>query len=273
MRNLPLLNFPAFDAARDRLFIQGWDVISPADLDREAGFDPVINGYDFASEEFMKKARKRDIAAIEDRADALCLLPGWENSDGARGELWYANWKGIPIYTFPSMLLAGNLVTDFDAFTVHTGSFGTVNVNKKPGKIPEKLLTALSTSHTDESGLKDSGERREFASGSVRDMAEGKGMPSLMPILALIALSQHFEKGCKKYGKRNWEQGQPYSSFYESADRHMKKWFGGAEDEDHLVAYVWNAICQRETDLRVKKGILPKELDDRGVVLFDENGE
>jgi len=40
-----------------------------------------------------------------------------------------------------------------------------------------------------------------------------------------------------------------------------------------MVILCSNAICQLETDLRVKKGILPSELDDRGPVLFDENGE
>lgn len=42
MRGVPLFNFPAFDAARDRLEALGIEVLSPADMDRAAGFDPEV---------------------------------------------------------------------------------------------------------------------------------------------------------------------------------------------------------------------------------------
>ena len=115
----------------------------------------------------------------------------------------------------------------------------------------------------EEQELKDSGKRREFCTGSVRDDATGKGRPSLMPILALIKLSKHFEKGCNKYGDRNWEKGQPYSVYYDSATRHLMQWWGGADDEDHLTAYAWNALCLLDTHLRTNSGLLGRELDDR----------
>lgn len=41
MRGYDRFNFPAFDAAKDRLIEMGWDVVSPADLDRAVG----ITGY------------------------------------------------------------------------------------------------------------------------------------------------------------------------------------------------------------------------------------
>lgn len=40
MRGLPYYNFPAFDKARDRLAGLGLTPLSPADMDRAAGFDP-----------------------------------------------------------------------------------------------------------------------------------------------------------------------------------------------------------------------------------------
>ncbi|MHB1850453.1 MAG: DUF4406 domain-containing protein, partial [Acidimicrobiales bacterium] len=38
MRGVKDWNFPAFDAARDLLVAAGWEVVSPADLDRAGGF-------------------------------------------------------------------------------------------------------------------------------------------------------------------------------------------------------------------------------------------
>ncbi len=108
------------------------------------------------------------------------------------------------------------------------------------------------------SELKDSGNRREFDSGAVRDIAEGKGRLDLVPLRVIarlmdnaiighigaymesgntneidmaikefiydglllpfddnekimaaemLDLGKHFEKGCLKYGDRNWEAG------------------------------------------------------------------
>ena len=118
MRGYELFNFPAFDEARETLKAGSWDPISPADLDREAGFDPVENpkGIDGApldwsnpanclSPKFLQEAMKRDVDAIVQDAGALCLLPGWEKSTGAKAELALARWKNIPVYLYPSMKL------------------------------------------------------------------------------------------------------------------------------------------------------------------------
>lgn len=111
--------------------------------------------------------------------------------------------------------------------------------------------------------LKDSGERRDFGTGSVRDMATGKGCPSLLPFRAIGLLSLQMERGKAKYGARNWELGQPLSSYFESAFRHLTKHWHGWTDEDHLAAYLWNAACYAETAERIRLGILPASLDDR----------
>lgn len=111
--------------------------------------------------------------------------------------------------------------------------------------------------------LKDSGARREFGTGSVRDIATGKGMQHLLPFRAIGLAALQMERGCQKYGKRNWEKGQPLSSYFDSAFRHLTKHWQGYVDEDHLAAYVWNALCYAETAERIRLGILPLELDDR----------
>ena len=110
--------------------------------------------------------------------------------------------------------------------------------------------------------VKDSGERQDFGTGSVRDIQDGKGRNDLLPMLALLRVSQHFENGAKKYGCRNWEKGQPLSRYWDSAFRHMTKIMIGLEDEDHVAAAAWNIMCLLETRIRIDMGILPQELND-----------
>ena len=45
-----------------------------------------------------------------------------------------------------------------------------------------------------------------FSTGAVRDAMRGKGLPSLMPVSALRAVSRRFEDGAEKYGRDNWKK-------------------------------------------------------------------
>ncbi len=110
--------------------------------------------------------------------------------------------------------------------------------------------------------IKDSGKRRNFKTGSRRDLATGKGRPELLSPIVEMALSIHFENGAGKYGDRNWEKGQPLSVYLGSARRHELKYRMDLWDEDHLIAWLWNVYCLVHTKLSIDKGILPKELDD-----------
>lgn len=96
--------------------------------------------------------------------------------------------------------------------------------------------------------INDSGNRREFSSGAVRDMQEGKGRMDLLPACAIIRLSKHFENGAIKYDERNWEKGIPMHSFIDSAIRHLMKYLDGYTDEDHLCAAAWNCMCAMWTE-------------------------
>lgn len=123
--------------------------------------------------------------------------------------------------------------------------------------------------------LKDSGSRRSFSTGSVRDEAQGKGNPHLLPFRAINLAALQMERGMKKYGARNWELGQPLSSYFDSGYRHLTKHWMGWYDEPHLDAFVWNALAYAETVERIRLGILPQELDDRpilGVATEEEQG-
>lgn len=90
--------------------------------------------------------------------------------------------------------------------------------------------------------LKDSGARRQFDTGAVRDCAEGKGDMFSLPPAALLRLSKHYELGAKKYTRLNYMKGIPVSAFMDSALRHIFKYLDGWDDEDHLSAAAFNIL-------------------------------
>lgn len=105
MRGRQFYNFPAFDAARDMLVQQGHEVRSPADMDREVGFDAMNCDPDDSCDgvpagfDFMACVR-RDIEAVI-WCDAVWLLPGFLGSRGCRAELTLARWLGKPVLKDP----------------------------------------------------------------------------------------------------------------------------------------------------------------------------
>ena len=110
------------------------------------------------------------------------------------------------------------------------------------------------------SEIKDSGTRREFETGSVRDAQTGKGRFDLIPYLPHLKLAKHFEGGIEKYGERNWEKGQPLKVFLDSAQRHLLRFMNGERDEDHLSASNWNNYCYQWTENEIINGRLPYSL-------------
>ena len=88
--------------------------------------------------------------------------------------------------------------------------------------------------------LKDSGQRRQFKTGAVRDRAVGKGRFDLMSTQMNFRLARHYEAGAIKYSDRNWEKGMEFSVYVDAAKRHLEKYIAGWNDEDHLAAVIWN---------------------------------
>lgn len=110
--------------------------------------------------------------------------------------------------------------------------------------------------------LQDSGGRRKFATGAVRDAAKLKGKFDLIAVAGLIRHGLQMERGAVKYSARNWEKGMPLSIFYTSAMNHLLAFAQGFDDEPHLDAAIWNLSCLAETQVRIQMDLLPKELDD-----------
>ena len=101
MRSYRQYNFPEFDKADEMLTNLGNEVINPAQIDRDNGFDPktLPLDHDWDIEPpglLVKDVIKRDLLAIMD-CDAIYLLKNWEKSIGARAEKAVAEWLGLII--------------------------------------------------------------------------------------------------------------------------------------------------------------------------------
>jgi len=84
MTGLPEHNFPAFHAAAERLRKAGWEVVNPA--------ENFGGRTDLPRERYLRE----DVAQLV-RCDAIALLPGWENSRGAKLEYLLARELGLKI--------------------------------------------------------------------------------------------------------------------------------------------------------------------------------
>ena len=90
-------NFPAFDEAAAALRAAGHEVVSPAEIDREHGFDPFDTVTDAQYGLFLRRSLK---AMLE--CDAIALLPGWRESRGAALEFRIAEAIGMSLVQIPA---------------------------------------------------------------------------------------------------------------------------------------------------------------------------
>ena len=118
MMGYDFYNFPEFDKYAGRLKAKGWNVVNPADIDRMAdGFDPydLPEDWDWEKEpEGFDRDRvmARDLEMIDNYCDAIFMIPGWEESPGAKQELDRAKERelqeyyyedGIPEHDIPAL--------------------------------------------------------------------------------------------------------------------------------------------------------------------------
>src|SRR3954468_6651074 len=97
MRGYPNFNFPAFDLAAELGRREGFEVISPADLDRASGFTETST----VTPANLRVFVERDVQALlnlrAENGDAVAVLPGWERSTGALAEVMVARWLGLRV--------------------------------------------------------------------------------------------------------------------------------------------------------------------------------
>ena len=91
MRGIPLFNFPAFHEAAGKLRALGHEVYDPAEADIARGFDPAKD-----DEKSESQYMEWDLPEVC-KADAVAVLPGWENSRLAKLEIYNACYLRKPI--------------------------------------------------------------------------------------------------------------------------------------------------------------------------------
>lgn len=280
MRGRPMFGFDVFDAvAAHCRNVKRWRTWNPADHDRETW--PEIETWPgFAAGDVdqcpafdLAEAMRWDLVKVA-QSEHLVLLPGWEESSGARHERYVAEVTGSAIWLASRSVIPGEWYLDpdpvqirvtsptrgVDSHPVYSRHEGGVvyyttpeawpnTVSSEPIYSPDEALAAQWVKQHGQFITKDSGQRTEFASGMVRDTDDGKPRYDLIPILPLRRLAELYARGATKYQARNWEQAnsaEELERFKASFLRHAYQALDGARDEDHwsgaafnLFAIVW----------------------------------
>lgn len=222
MRGCVHYNFESFDFTADQIRRQGYNVISPADMDRAAGFDGLAcpNDTDWTKipDDFdMQAACKRDAQAVMD-CDMVYLLTGWETSKGAQAEVSLAIWLGKDI-SYPDEIAA------------------------KSPTMPQEEVRIV-----------------DPVTGGAKGSKPARF--DLIPPDALWEVAEVYGAGCNgKYEPRNWEKGYAWGLSFASLNRHIKLFEMGERIDNgtpdnpgtgkhHMACAVFHALALLAFDLR-----------------------
>lgn len=92
MTGVPRFNRPRFQQSARILRAQGWTVESPVEIAAAFGSDNTI----VTTPGMLDAVIEAELAALA-KCDAIYLLAGWEDSRGAKRELWLALDKGLEV--------------------------------------------------------------------------------------------------------------------------------------------------------------------------------
>ncbi|MBN0040221.1 DUF4406 domain-containing protein [Cellulosimicrobium cellulans] len=232
MRRLPEFNFPAFDNAANALRGLGYDVVNPAEHDRDNGFDPAgMTGHeDLTQHGFdLRAALAWDLEQIT-RCDAVFLLDGWQQSSGARAE--YALAQALGLFVTSEQAWADSTIIPrpwFKTALFEERGYGpTAQTAPAPSTSGEVRVTSTT------GGQKGSKPERY----------------DLIPALPLRQLARLYGKGSEKYEDRNWERGFDWSLSFAALNRHLWQWWDGRDGTDvddetglsHMASVAWHAF-------------------------------
>jgi len=249
MKGIPSFNFPAFDDARNMIdwHWDGFEAVSPADIDRSHGFYPneLPDDQDWniipPSAGTREEIIRRDIDAVLS-CDAIYMLPGWEKSAGAKAELHLARWAGKKIYHHDDAV--------------------------KPHRMPAAVNADLVD--PPQSALKSAPKSTEHKDTNPKDSV-GCTKPPLhcipMPVLFEVGMGMY--EGGWKYREANWRViGVRASIYFDAAMRHLTSWWDG-EDIDpaskiHHISKVMSCLAVlRDCQMQAENGSGVSYKDDR----------
>lgn len=111
MTGIPQFNFPAFDVAAASLRSYGYLVVSPVELDDPSSRSAALANETGDPEQYNNETGEtwgdllaRDVKLIADEVSGVVALEGWEESRGARLEVFVARTCGKPVYSYEEWL-------------------------------------------------------------------------------------------------------------------------------------------------------------------------
>lgn len=210
MTGIKAFNFPSFDAMRVLLTQNGFDVVSPADIDRAYGFDGCTWLIGHPDWDFTKlpeglnydEIMKRDIDALS-TCQHILLFGDWISSKGANIEKENAEKLGLRVWTM------------------------------------DKLDELCKLSQTQEIRVID--EKTGGQKGSKLARFD------LIPCQPLWLLAEHYGKGANKYSDDNWRKGYSWRLSFSALQRHLQQFWNGENIDDetgsqHLIAAAWHCF-------------------------------
>jgi hypothetical protein len=272
MRGIRHFNFPAFDEAESQLTKLGWDVINPAQLDREfRDFDPTLlpdstdwskcpPGFDLVD------CIRHDIEHIT-TCDAIYMLPGHKKSKGATAELAVAQWLGLDVlYADPMAVLTqgpeSGKYPQWQRVEPQPGStdprfkktYGgqetakriqeleppnLVDLCKQNQKFCDSADTAIGRGHGDPTDPASKDTNPKDAIGAM------KAKFSTIPAGVMYDVGLALLEGAVKYGRHNYRGvGVRASIYYDAAVGHISDWWEGDDiDADSGLSHVTKAIA------------------------------
>jgi nucleoside 2-deoxyribosyltransferase len=240
MTGYPKFNIPAFDSAAEFLRAEGFEVVSPAEVDgpelravylestdgSHVGLEDRERPYDYYLD------RDLDIIETQD-IEVIVTLPGWERSPGANREVGFALALGIPRYDF----------TSFDPIL----GFQMAHIEQQRATAARKAGAAANDFYDADGkfiNYADNPMRQRQATGGVKD-SRGKPRVDLLPTKPLLAVGRVLGFGAVKYKPHNWRLGLSWSDTLGSALRHILAFADGEDiDPESGECHIDNALAQ-----------------------------
>lgn len=148
----------------------------------------------------LREALGWDLAWIAEHADAVAVLPGWEDSKGAKAEVATAHALGIPVIPVA-------------AFT--------------PGQSVLPLAQSVPTEPAP------SGEVR-VTSATGGQKGRKPARYDLIPTVPLDLLARLYGRGAEKYDDHNWAKGYNWSLSFAAMQRHVWAFWAGEDVDEEM---------------------------------------